>query len=274
MTSKNPYNLINKDNYKNDFTIKNLEIYHKTYIKLLKDFLKHAEDSILIKNNEYHKYVLEKGIQTFTSVFLLILTYCKDLDMTIYHCQKGCLYYIEFIGQIGDDNHSFLQLSSTDASLFVYRKTIYEINNDFRKISELTQEQELFMSYINHYTIIINDIIKYINISVINHNEWNNIYTILNDNIKKIENIYNLIDKFGYNKYISCLFEFNKTVINCNFDIQKVIELDTLFIKNFQKNNKNYTKNKISIIKKNFSLEEQNIINFKHIINSLFIVVN
>jgi hypothetical protein len=40
---------------------------------------------------------------------------------------------VEFIGQIGDDNHSFLQLNSKDASLFVYKKTIFNINNEYRK---------------------------------------------------------------------------------------------------------------------------------------------
>ena len=40
---------------------------------------------------------------------------------------------MEFIGQIGDDNHSFLQLNSKDASLFVYKKTIFNINNEYRK---------------------------------------------------------------------------------------------------------------------------------------------
>ena len=42
--------------------------------------------------------------------------------MTYYNCQKGYIYFIEFIGQISEDNHSFLQLNSKDASLFVYKK--------------------------------------------------------------------------------------------------------------------------------------------------------
>ena len=48
--------------------------------------------------------------------------------------QKSFYYYIEFIGQIGDSNHQFLQLNSKDATLFVFKKTVFEINSDHRKI--------------------------------------------------------------------------------------------------------------------------------------------
>ena len=59
--------------------------------------------------------------------------YTKNLDLTVYHCKKAYLFYVEFIGQIGDDNNSYLQLNSKDATLFVYKKTIFEINNEYRK---------------------------------------------------------------------------------------------------------------------------------------------
>ena len=49
---------------------------------------------------------------------------------------------MEFIGQIGHDNHAYLKLNSRDASLFVYKKTIYEINNDFKKDFVLTEEEK------------------------------------------------------------------------------------------------------------------------------------
>ena len=37
------------------------------------------------------------------------------------------------MGQISEDNNSYLQLTSKDAMLFVYKKTIFDINTDFKK---------------------------------------------------------------------------------------------------------------------------------------------
>ena len=65
-------------------------------------------------------------------VFRLILLYTFNLDAAYYHANRAVDYYIEFIGQIGDNNHS-LKSNSKDASLFVYKKTIFEISTDSRK---------------------------------------------------------------------------------------------------------------------------------------------
>ena len=37
------------------------------------------------------------------------------------------------MGQIGEDSHTYLQLNSKDAALFVYKKTIFELDNEYRK---------------------------------------------------------------------------------------------------------------------------------------------
>ena len=71
------------------------------------------------------KYVYLKGVESLTYIFNMLIMYTKNLSLTYYHCEKSLFYYIEFIGQIGDDNHSFLQLSSKDAILFIYKKTIF-----------------------------------------------------------------------------------------------------------------------------------------------------
>ena len=63
----------------------------------------------------------------------MLLLYTKNLSLAYVHCQKSLYYYVEFICQIGDDTHSFLQLNTKDASLFVYKKTIFDINNEHRK---------------------------------------------------------------------------------------------------------------------------------------------
>jgi hypothetical protein len=63
----------------------------------------------------------------------MLLLYTCNLDLTYYHCQKSYSYYIEFIGQIGDDAVTYLQLNSKDAALFVYKKSIFEILDEVKK---------------------------------------------------------------------------------------------------------------------------------------------
>ena len=118
------YNITFQDNYSTVFA---------KYMLIINEYLKHYLDNIYIQNSTYYKYVLNRGIGTIDNIFKILLIYTKNLDMVFYNCQKAYIYYIEFIGQIGDDNHTFLQLNSKDASLFVYKKTIFEINNDARK---------------------------------------------------------------------------------------------------------------------------------------------
>ena len=124
--------LQNIDNYKANFTCGTSEIFAK-YLGLVTEYLVQCTEGIYIRNPVYYRYILCKGVDTITHVFRLLLLYTKNLELTYYHCQKSFYYYVEFIGQIGDDNHSFLQLNSKDASLFVYKKTIFDINNEYRK---------------------------------------------------------------------------------------------------------------------------------------------
>ena len=138
--------LHNLDNYKKVFTYSTSEICAK-YFGLVTEYLIQCVETIFMRNKKYYKFIICKGINTITHVFKLLLLYTRNLDLTYHHCQKSFYYYVEFIGQIGDDNHSFLQLNSKDAALFVYKKTIFELNNEFRKD---------FVSEINTNTIMEN----------------------------------------------------------------------------------------------------------------------
>ena len=85
--------------------------------------------------------------------------YTRNLDLTIYHCKKAFCYYVEFIGQIGDDNHTYLQLNSKDATLFVYKKTIFEIDNEYRKKFELSEDDKIYMKLLTNIIDIFHEII-------------------------------------------------------------------------------------------------------------------
>jgi hypothetical protein len=124
-----------------DYSLSNLENYNKTiqytaheiiekYILLINEFLKFILEKTKLKENNYSKFIIIRGYDTITNVFNIIFLYTKNLDLTFYHCQKGYYYYIEFIEQISNIDHIFLQLNSKDASTYVYKKTIFELNND------------------------------------------------------------------------------------------------------------------------------------------------
>ena len=69
------------------------------------------------------------------------------------------MFYVEFIGQIGDDNNSYLQLNSKrDATFFVYKKTIFELNNEYRKQFVLSETEKQKFKYIDIYTRVLNEI--------------------------------------------------------------------------------------------------------------------
>jgi hypothetical protein len=55
--------------------------------------------------------------------------YTQNLDAAFHHAQKSIYYYLEFIAQVAEQKNAFLQLSSRDAITYVYKKTIYLINN-------------------------------------------------------------------------------------------------------------------------------------------------
>ena len=126
------YSLSNLDNYKKTFDYKADEVINK-YILLSNEFLKFILEKIKIKNNHYSKFIIIRGYETLTNIFNIILYCTKNLDLTIYHCQKAYYYYVEFMEQISNVDHVLLQLNSRDATTYVYKKTIAELNNDSKK---------------------------------------------------------------------------------------------------------------------------------------------
>ena len=117
----------------------NDELY-QYYIALLQTLLNHIYTNITIKNVEYLKYIINYGIETITHIYKLLLLYTKNATLTVHHCEKSILFYVEFITQIGDDNHSFLQLTSKDAVMFLYKKTLFELEENYVKSCVHTPE--------------------------------------------------------------------------------------------------------------------------------------
>lgn len=171
------------ENYKTNIDLQSVEIFEK-YVEIVSKYITYFRNTISVSNNvEYYKYILIKGINTICHVFRILFLYTKNIELVIYHCEKSFFYYIEFIKQIDENNHNLLSLNSNDASYFVFKKTIYEINNEYRK---KFNEMDFLDENSSADNIIINS----------NENIGNN-YISSNDNYRKINtsnimiNIYN-----------------------------------------------------------------------------------
>jgi hypothetical protein len=135
------YDISDISNYLEEYNLSPTDILAR-YIKVIDEFINHSHESVSISNIQYFKHIVIKGIETITHVFRLLLLYTRNIDLAIYNIKKSVYYFIEFIGQIGDDNNDFLKLTSTDAMLFVFKKTIFEIDNTKRKEHDGTQDNK------------------------------------------------------------------------------------------------------------------------------------
>lgn len=136
----NHYSLQYTENYKSLLENSLNDIVNK-YILLASEYFRFIVENIKIKNRSYFKFILIRGLETITHVFNNILLYTKNLEVAYYHGQKAFYYYVEFIGQISEEQHQYLQLSSRDATMYVYKKTLFEITNEFKKISTYMDEE-------------------------------------------------------------------------------------------------------------------------------------
>ena len=149
-------------NYKNSIDSSVEDIVSK-FSTIFLDYIILTSEKLNIKNNTYFQYIFERGLETIINVFKIVFYYTKNIELTYQQCQKAYLYYIEFIEQISDENVSFLQLSSKDAVLFVYKKTIYDLNTDYIKnITLPNEEQNRLLLSVDNYISIYKNIILYL----------------------------------------------------------------------------------------------------------------
>ena len=209
------------ENYKNTFEDTDSNIISQ-YIKLIDKYNYSIIKLIKIHNHTYFKYVFLKGVESLTYVFYFLLFYTKNLSMTYHHSEKALFYYIEFIGQIGDDNHSFLQLSSKDAVLFIYKKTIFEINDTIRKEIKITDKEKEILDNIqlitNIYKNIINIFVNTNNLDNINDIEKRDeLYLLI---FNEVNDFFLKISKKKSNKNsLTIIHEITKLLLNKKYDL-------------------------------------------------------
>ena len=233
LNPENTFSLHNGDNFKKSLDISLNDVINK-YSSLVIEYLTFIYENIKVQNLTYSKFIVIRGLETITNVFSIILYYTKIIDVTYFQCQKSFYYYIEFIGQITEEQHTFLQLNSRDAITYVYKKTIFEINNDFKKnMSPLTKENEkkfdLINEYIKIYKILLLKISNteakvntdYLNNFQICCNKLNNIKIDI-DNLYILESIVVILDnKINNIEQFFDIFSLYLKKINKKADIIK-----------------------------------------------------
>ena len=139
------YNITDLHSFNKNFNTTNIKTILQSYTDMISEFLQCIVENIHIHNTKYYVFVIKRGLETLKHCFKLIYLYTKNAELAVFYCKKAFCYYIEFMGQIGEDSHTYLQLNSKDATLFVYKKTIFEIDNEYRKKYELNEEEKLFL---------------------------------------------------------------------------------------------------------------------------------
>jgi hypothetical protein len=258
------YLLNNVDNYKPIIQNTPCEILTK-FTKVLIEYMRLISEKNNIKNKQYYIFIFERGIETLIHIFSMIFYYTKNLELTYYHSQKAYYFYIEFIEQISDDTITFLQLSSRDALMFVYKKTIFEINNDYKKkCIPSTNDEKIIIDYIDLSIPLYKKLVSF----MLNHKDfkYENKLEYINMYCDKIQDLNIILTR--YKKKESIYFFINllenknlePSVSICQFF--KLLEEFIIKLKNYskEKNNKKENKEK-HLINKIYECSTNNYIN-------------
>lgn len=259
--------IFNDENYEKQINYEDVNKFIIGFNKIINNFLENSIENININEENYFNHIIFKGINTLTNVFNFLVLYTKNIEIILNACEKSYLYFIEFIGQIGSDSKGYLQLTVKDATLFVYKKTIFDINNEFKKTFELNYDDKIILETINKANKIINLHRSYLieNIKIIKNPEnfqkikdvnttfINTLIMFNNDNIlnklDKFDNILEILENFRLKD-----IEFVNYVFLCESLLKKIkknkINVRNTIIKinssNFKKNLKILNKNKFS----------------------------
>jgi hypothetical protein len=212
----------------NNFSLKNTDIFNKNLnidtnkiIKLYSDLIVQyfkfiiENKNIKTKNISLFAFIVTRGLDTITIVFSFLLYYTKNIDLTYFHSQKSFYFYLEFIGQISEDENIFLQLSSRDAVIYVYKKTIFEVNLELEKtLNDLSYENENKINNKLNDTLCgnetnnkLDEINFYINFyktflyKIIQNNDFSSMY------IETLQNIYNKLNNLKIKKPVYTIFD-------------------------------------------------------------------
>jgi hypothetical protein len=220
------YSLHNSENFKKELDSEISDVVEKIS-QLFVDYFKFITDNIKLKQTNFSRFIITRGLDTITHVLNYILLYTKNLDVMYFHCQKAFYFYVEFVCQISEDEKMFLQLSSRDASTYVYKKTIFDINIELKKNNEeVSDYTRLKLDIVNIYI----ELYKTLLLKIINDDFTNA------ENLEKIELIYKKLNALNNKSKIKLLNDRIEKLYyhidNCEYFLNICVLLVKKFIKN------------------------------------------
>lgn len=236
------------DNYLKEYETFDTKLYLSKYIEIISEFMLHISENLHVQDDNYFIFLVKRGVETIVHCFKNLLMYTKNIDLVVFQCKKALYYYIEFIGQISDVSihHSYLQLNSKDATLFVYKKTIYEINNDHKKNFVITEKERLLLDNVSTSIDLFNLIV--FNILRKEKLKYEKKESIIHFSMEKstsiLEKLFSNI-KFSSTKLKICIFMFEQFNLH-DITTIKYSQLCEVFVKKIKK----YSENQIEDVKK------------------------
>ena len=240
------------ENYKDNYNYENTTSLLVNYFNMINEFICHITRILPRPDKKTNLFIINRGLEGINSIFNILYMYTKNSDLTIYHCKKCSLYYVEFIGQIGEDIHSYLQLNSKDALLFILKKSIFEINENKREKFVINDKDNKYLENIDKITHVYNKLLIYI----LNLDEENLIIDKTNIILKNISKIMNSIIKNYGKKSINIILYFINSIMQFEPTEYRIIELINIFIKKTRKKSIDFDK-----LKNNMKLTNLKIFN-------------
>ena len=145
------------------------------------------QTNMLIKHNDIFKYILIRGLETITHVFVLVMHYTHNIDAACYHSQRGIILYLEFISQIHESVNNFLKMTSRDAVMYVYKKTIFLLKRELVRgeIINKTNDNTMSDTVCSDIDVYKRDISFYLQVSIadkeIRESDLESIHSILQE---------------------------------------------------------------------------------------------
>ena len=240
------YSINNTDNYNMSCNIDLRNIINK-YMEYINNFFLLIKDNTYFKQYSYSKYLIINGIQTVNHILNMLIIYTKNIDLTFHHIERSFIYYVEFINQIMINNGS-LNLNSKDASIFIYKKILYDIDDLNKKNMVFDIEQDtrfgdlleliglynnILYSYIDNFSNVNNiNLTNYVYdinyISYINKNFSKLNYNRLIENMPFFIDIINILKEKIQTDKIFKIIQYLSINNNVNLQNMKLIKINTL----------------------------------------------
>lgn len=132
------------------------------YFVIVKDYFEAVKAMTSIQNKQNLTNILFVGLNCIHRVFEYVLYKTKNIDTAVGMAQQTYFYYLEYIEQINSAEELLLKIKQSEAILFVYKKTVFELFEGNKKDGN--------MSTLDNIMTLDEDFIH------MNNREWKNFF--------------------------------------------------------------------------------------------------